>query len=196
MAMWTAVTTSNETDRPANALLSKFFVVKNEQVTLEESKELCAWLCVRRDQVLAEDWLRLPAEVSFWRHTRWGTASASTIRTLRSVLVALSANLIAPLLEDLADPMKYTNVLAALHEHLARTVGKDILELLPGLVVDLPEQKYNLVAPSPAPDGSLTVPPPVALQAPLLTAKAKYEAANVAQSILAFLGLCGGLNTQ
>jgi hypothetical protein len=184
MAMWTA----NETERSANALLSKFFVAKDEQVTLEESKELCAWLRVRSDQLAAEDWLRLPAEVSAWPHTRWGTASASTICTLRSALVALSENLIKPLLQDLVDPTKSTDVLAALHEHLARTVGKDILELLPGLVVDSLEQKYILAVPSPAPDGSLSVRLPAAVRATLSTAKAKYEAAALARSILACLG--------
>ena len=187
--MRTAVTTATETERSANALLSKFFVAKDEQVTLEESKELCAWLRVRVYQLAPEDLFRLPAEVSAWPHTRWGTASASTICTLRSALVALSENLIEPLLQDLMDPMKSTDVLAALHAHLARTVGKDILELLPGLIVESQEQKYILVAPSPAPDGSLTVRLPVAVQATLSTAKAKHEAATAARSILGYLGL-------
>jgi hypothetical protein len=63
------------------------------------------------------------------------------------------------------------------------------MEILPGLVVDSPERIYTLVAPSPAPDGSLTVPLPVHMQAEFSTVRAKQDTAKAALSILGLLGL-------
>jgi len=186
-------------ERTANVLLSKFFVASGVRVPLqvplrvplEESKELCAWLNERLDQLDARDWLRLPAELSAWPHTRWATASTCTLRCLRDALVALSANLVEPLIQDLVDPAKSTPVLADLHEHLARTVGTVVKELLPGLATCVHQEEYTLSALAPAPDGSLSVRLPATVEAALSTAKAKQEALDAARAVLAFLlGSC------
>ena len=186
----------------ANGLLSEFIVAEGVQLPLEESKELCAWLRGCLDQLDVEDWRRLPAEVAAWPHTRWATASTSTIHCLRDALVALAENLIKPLVQELADPSKFTDALEAhaleaLHKHLARTVGQVVKELHQGLVALHPHQEDVYIlssapgAPlSVAPDGrTISVCLPAKVAAALSTAKAKQEAATEARAVLTFLNL-------
>jgi len=196
--------------RSAKLLLSEFVVAEGAQVLLEESKELCAWLHGRLDQLDAEDWRRLPAEAVAWPHTRWATASTCSIRGLRDALIALAENLIKPLVQELAHPgitdAPEAHALEALHKHLARTVGQVVKELLQGLETGVPLMgalEYILTLPkmgacppkhlsitAPAQEyGSVSVPLPAKVAAALSTAKAKQEAATEARAVLTYSNL-------
>jgi len=184
---------SAEQPRTATVLLAKFLGASAEPLpqVLEESKEISAWLTKRLAELDAQAWRRMPAAVTSWVHTTWNTASASTIGCLHNAIWVLEAYLVHPLVQDLAVLATSTALLEALHQHLARTVGKIIADLLPRLVVSDQELMYTFSSATAGPDGDVTTSVPLEVLSAVETAKAKKAVYDRAQDILRLLGLVG-----